>query len=161
MIRRIMMFNLAPQFVFATLAVPCMFAAAHATPKKDAEWNKLLAEAVKHGGVETISGNTGSYVFAGPKGMHLTITRRLDNKVRLLCAGYMSANINVCLNWDTEKMIYSTRASESAPWVASDVPPHVPESAPETQQWHDQFSKFLKVDLLNFAFSGWAPVRHR
>ncbi|MGH9676417.1 MAG: hypothetical protein ACRD36_04885, partial [Candidatus Acidiferrum sp.] len=150
--------NLAPQFGVATLAVSCLFAAAHATPKKDAEWNRLLAEAVKHGGVETISGNTGSYVFAGPKGMHLTITRRLDNKVRLICAGYMSANINVCMNWDTEKMIYSTRASESAPWVASGVPPDVPESAPETRQWRDQLSTFLKVDVLNFLFSGGAPA---
>jgi hypothetical protein len=36
---------------------------------------------------------------------------------------YMSKNINVCMNWDNEKMIYSTRASETAPWVASSTPP--------------------------------------
>jgi hypothetical protein len=71
----------------------------------------------------------------------------------------MSANINVCLNWDTEKMIYSTRASESAPWVASNVPPDVPKSAPETRLWLDQLSKFLKVDLPYWAFHDWA--RHR
>ncbi|MGQ0445304.1 MAG: hypothetical protein ACT4O2_09320 [Beijerinckiaceae bacterium] len=53
----------------------------------------------------------------------MTITRSLDNKIRLICMGYMSKNFNVCLNWDSEKMIYSTRASGTAPWVASSTPP--------------------------------------
>jgi hypothetical protein len=97
--------------------------AAYAGSRKDAKWNAPIAETVKHGGVETISGNTGSYVFSRPDGMDLTITRRLDNKIRLICMGYMSKNINVCMNWDNDKMIYSTRASETAPWVTSSTPP--------------------------------------
>ncbi len=96
---------------------------AYAGSLKDAKWNALIAEAVKHGGVETISGNTGSYVFSRPDGMSMTLTRSLDNKIRLICIGYMNKNINVCINWDTEKMIYSTRASETAPWVTSSTPP--------------------------------------
>jgi hypothetical protein len=97
--------------------------AAYAGSRRDAKWNALIAETVKHGGVETISGNSGSYVFAGPDGMDMTITWSLDNKIRLICMGYMSENINVCMNWDNEKMIYSTRASETAPWVTSSTPP--------------------------------------
>jgi len=97
--------------------------AAYAGSLKDAKWNALIAEAVKHGGVETISGNTGSYVFSRPDGMDMTITRSLDNKIRLICIGYMSKNINVCMNWNNEKMIYGTRASQTAPWVTSSTPP--------------------------------------
>ncbi len=93
--------------------------AAHAGSLKDAKWNALIAEAVKHGGVETISGNTGSYVFSRPDGMDMTFTRSLDNKIRLICIAYMSKNINVCMNWNDEKVTYSTRASETAPWVIS------------------------------------------
>ena len=97
--------------------------AAYAGSLKDAKWNALIAEAVKHGGVETISGNTASYVFSGPDGMDMTFTRSFDNKIRLICMGYMSKNINVCLNWDNEKMYYGTRANETAPWVISRTPP--------------------------------------
>jgi hypothetical protein len=97
--------------------------AAYAGSLKDAKWNALIAEAVKHGGVETISGNTGSYLFSRPDGMDMTVTRSFDNKIRLICIGYMSKNINVCMNWDNEKMIYSTRASQTAPWVTSSTPP--------------------------------------
>jgi hypothetical protein len=97
--------------------------AAYADSLKDAKWNALIAEAVKRGGVETISGNTGSYVFSGLDRMDMTVTRSLDNKIRLICMGYMSKNINVCMNWDNEKMIYSTRANETAPWVTSSTPP--------------------------------------
>lgn len=98
---------------------------AYAGSLKDAKWNALIAAAVKHGGVETISGNTGSYVFSRPDGMDMTVTRSLDNKIRLICMGYMRKNINVCMNWDNEKMIYGTRASETVPWVTSSTPPAV------------------------------------
>ncbi|MGH6846700.1 MAG: hypothetical protein ACREC0_04455 [Methylocella sp.] len=40
--------------------------AAYAGSLKDAKWNALIAEAVKHAGIETISGKTGSYVFSMP-----------------------------------------------------------------------------------------------
>jgi hypothetical protein len=55
--------------------------AAYASSLKDAKWNALIAEAVKHGGVETISGKTGSYVLSRPDGMDMTFTRRLDNNL--------------------------------------------------------------------------------
>jgi hypothetical protein len=55
----------------------CLFhgaTAAYASSLKDAKWNALIAEAVKHGGAETISGNTSSYVFSRPDGMDMTVT---------------------------------------------------------------------------------------
>jgi hypothetical protein len=125
--------------------------AAYAGSLKDAKWNALIAEAVKHGGVETISGNTGSYVFSGPDGMDMTFSRRLDNKIRLICMGYMSKNINVCMNWDSEKFYYSTRASETAPWVTSRKPPA--EIARDTGV--DSSQLFKPGGLPNYAREWW------
>ena len=116
--------------------------AAYAGSLKDAKWNALIAEAVKHGGVETISGNSGSYVFSRPDGMDMTITRSLDNKIRLICVGYMSKNINVCKNSDDETMIYNTRASQTAPWVTSSTPP------PEAAQDRDRGSYWSQQSTL-------------
>jgi hypothetical protein len=148
-------FNGAAHFVVATLAISCLLAPALATPEKDAAWDKLIADAVKRGGVETIMVKTASYVFAGPNGLNVTFARTLDNKVRAICAMYLNANVNVCMKWDTEKMNYATRASENAPWVVSDVPPDAPESAPETPLWLDLLSAFLDVDVPYSTFHSW------
>lgn len=129
--------------------------AAYVGSLQDAKWNALIAEAVKHGGVETFSGNTSSYVFSRPDGMDMTFTRSLDNKIRLGCIGY------------NEKMIYSTRASETAPWIAGSTPPA------ETAQARDTGSYLSRLfdtggGVRNFArwwwYHAWASSaggRHR
>lgn len=113
----------------------CITLPARATPERDAQWKKLLAQAAKHGGKETVSGHSASYVFAGPGGMDVTFTHSLDNKVRLVCAGQMRANINVCWNWDTQTCLYSTRVNASSPWGFSTIVPDFNKLPPETQQW--------------------------
>lgn len=122
-------------FLCAFFFLPCLSLLAQAAPERDAQWKKLLMQAAKHGGTETVSGHTASYVFAGPGGMDVTFTHSLDNAVRLVCAGQMHANINVCWNWDARTCLYSTRANASAPWGFSTMAPDFNRLPPETQQW--------------------------
>lgn len=77
----------------SAVAMLCQLASAiaaveHDASWKDARWDALLAEAVKHGGVETIAGTTGSFVFLhhepGKDYYFLTFTHSLDNKIRLI-----------------------------------------------------------------------------
>lgn len=126
-------------------AVSCWSGPGHAAPDKDKAvgWRRLIAEAIKHGGVETIAGNTGSYVFAGPNGLNVTFTHTLDDNEHFVCAAYILANIIVCANWDTEKLRYGTRADEHSPWVVSDVPPVAPESVPQAPLLLSLLSTFL------------------
>ncbi|MDQ6702906.1 MAG: hypothetical protein M3Z96_07295 [Pseudomonadota bacterium] len=63
---------------------------AKADTVKDTGWESLITSAINRGGVETISGDTGSYVFVRPDGMIVTFTRRLDNKIRLICVQHAS-----------------------------------------------------------------------
>ena len=117
----------------------------YAQSEKERQWNLLIAEAKRHGGVETIINKTGSYVFGGPNGLIVAFTRTLDNKRHFVCAMYLSANIQVCASWETEKMLYSTRTDEHSPWIVSDNPPPEAEAAPSTPIWLDLLSAFLGV----------------
>jgi hypothetical protein len=151
-----MRFGLIPTLAAVFVAIARPAAPAPTAPDKHAQWDQLIAEAIKHGGVPTKLSATESYVFAGPNGLNVTFTRTLDNRVRAVCAMYLSANINVCMNWDTEKLTYATRADANSPWVKSDAPPPVPETAPETPFWLDLLSAFFDTPLPYSTYIRWS-----
>lgn len=138
--------NRAALVLCLSLAATPVYAGQDHGNLNDARWDALIASAINRGGVETISGDTGSYVFVRPDGMIVTFTRRLDNKIRLICVQHasipgnntaltaMNVDFQQCLNWNTGVTIYATRASESAAWVFSDVPPTAQELDPEQAQ---------------------------
>lgn len=77
-------------------------------PSSAATWEDIEAFAKQTGSRETISGNTGSYVFYAPaKNGTVTITRSLDNRVKLLCYGQgrpETSTMFACVNWDTNNV---------------------------------------------------------
>jgi hypothetical protein len=98
---------------------PANAAVEHDARWKDARWDALLAEEMKHGGVETITGPTGSFVFLhhepGKDDYYLTFTRSLDNKIRLICIMPINQLVNICSNWNTGTLSYATRAADDDP----------------------------------------------
>ncbi len=93
------------------------------TPDRDAAWAALIAEAKKHGGVETILGSTGSYVFQRPDGLYVMFTRTLDSRTHAVCVLAMAQNFITCEDWDSGKITYGQRPDANSPWKYSDKPP--------------------------------------
>ena len=122
--------------IFA-VALLCQLAPANAAVEhdarwKDARWDALIAEAVKHGGVETIAGTSGSLVFLhhepGKDDYYLTFTHSLDNKIRFICVMQVDQLVSVCSDWNTGTLSYATRAADDDPadahsWHVSRTPP--------------------------------------
>lgn len=93
------------------------------TPDRGAAWDALIAEAKKHGGVETKLDLSASYVFQAPTGFYVTLTRSLDGVRHAVCVISKDLNFKTCGDWETRRITYSQRADAAAPWITSDKPP--------------------------------------
>ena len=110
----------------AAFAAGLAFAAGSAfaqTPDRGAAWQALIAEAKKHGGVETKLDLSASYVFQAPTGFYVTLTRSLDDIKHAICVISKDLNFKTCGDWELGKITYSQRAGADAPWITSDKPP--------------------------------------
>ena len=87
------------------------------TPERDKAWETLIAEAKKHGGVETKLDQSASYVFQRPDGSFLTFTHLLKRDKRAACLVAKEQNATVCADWDSGKMTYGDRKDAASPWV--------------------------------------------
>ncbi len=148
------MFKLSVITFVALVSVSSTALCANSQSEKDAQWDRLIDEAVRHGGVETVLDKSASYVFGAPDGMSITFTRTLDNKVRAVCAGYMSKNFFVCADWNTGKLRYSSRQDEASPWIASETPPDIQETSPDEPLWLSLVSALLDTDVDYPTFRG-------
>ena len=138
-------------FAFASvLAAAPSFAA----NSQDKQWNDLIAQAKKHGGVETVLDQTASYVFQAKDGTYVTFTRALDNKKRFICIIRDALNFRYCYNFDSQSVVYGTRANSDAPWVESRTPP----TTPAEEKAHPSFWGSLLNGLLNLPLA--SPGRH-
>jgi hypothetical protein len=104
----------------AALGVGSAFAGA---PDKDKRWDALIAEAKAHGGVETVLDRSASYVFQGPDGAFITLTRVLKGSKRSVCLIAKDQNKSVCVDWDTGETTFGERADSASPWKTRDAPP--------------------------------------
>lgn len=148
----------APRFFVVVAAAAIIpLAPAQATDERDAAWKKLIAAAVKKGAVETINpgGATASYNLIRSDGMFVTLTRKIDGAQRIVCKGELSKNISTCMEWDTRQMLYFTRASESAPWVSSDVPPVAALTAAEAPPLPSLLDMLLSTRVPRLPFHPW------
>ena len=102
----------------AALTVHSAFAA---TPKRDKDWEALIAEAKQHGGVETVLDKSASWVFQRPDGVYVTFTRVLKNSKRSVCLIAKNQNATVCVDWDSGKTSYGLRADAATPWTIHDA----------------------------------------
>jgi hypothetical protein len=128
--------------IFASIFVSCPGFAASRT---DQQWSELIAHAKKHGGVETVLDQTASYVFQAHDGTYVTFTRTLDNKKRYICIIRDALNFRYCYNFDSQTVIYGTRADANAAWVESLTPP----PTPAAEKAHPSFWGGLLNGLLN------------
>ena len=110
-------------FIWGVAAALTVGAAFAGTPERDKAWNSLIAEAKKHGGVETVAQDSASYVFQRPDGLLVTFTRMLDGRIRAVCILAKDQNLVVCGDWDTGKIRYGKRADATSPLIYSDTPP--------------------------------------
>jgi len=101
-----------------------------ATPERDRNWDALIAEAQRRGGVETRLDTSTSYVFQRPDGAYVTFSHSLANGVRAVCLISKDQNLGVCDDWDTGRLAYSWRADAASPWTHSDKPPSANEATP-------------------------------
>jgi hypothetical protein len=92
------------------------------TPERDKAWDALIAEAKKHGGVETKLDQSASYVFKRPDGSFITFTHLLKGDKRAACLVAKEQNATVCIDWDSGKTTYGGRKDAASPWVNRAAP---------------------------------------
>jgi len=110
-------------FVLAAFALLSAGLSEAATPDRDKAWDKLIAEARKHGGAATEYKTSTSYVFQRKDGFFITLTELPETKTRAVCAMAKDQKVVVCGNWDSGALKYGWREDASAPWAYSDKPP--------------------------------------
>ena len=87
------------------------------TAERDQGWDKLIAEAQAHGGVETKLDKSASYVFQRPDGSYVSFTRLLaTDKGRSVCLIAKDQNATACVDWTTGKLTLGNRADPATPW---------------------------------------------
>ena len=106
----------------ASIGVCAASIALAGTPEKDQRWSALIAQAQKRGGVETKLDRTASYVFQQQDGAFITFTRALANDKRFVCLVASDSKASVCVDWDTGKTTYGSRADVASPWINRDGP---------------------------------------
>ncbi len=125
----------------------------------DKEWNELIAQTKKHGGVETVLDQTASYVLQAKDGTYVAFTRTLDNKKRFICIIRDALNFRYCYNFDSQTVVYGTRANADAPWVESLTPPPPQEKQPSF--WDGLLQAFLSLPLASPRQGGGGYGPHR
>ena len=146
--------------IFASFLVATPISAASSADKADKEWSELIAQAKKHGGVETVLDQTASYVFQAHDGTYVTFTRTLDNKKRFICIIRDALNFRYCYNFDSQTIIYGTRADPNAAWVESLTPPPTPAQEKENPSfWGGLLNGLLNLPLASKGRRGGGFVR--
>ena len=125
----------------AALGVGSAFAG---TPDKDKRWDALIAQAKAHGGAETVLDRTASYVFQGPDGSFVTLTRVLKGSKRVVCLIAKDQNRSVCVDWDTGETTFGERADAASPWKTRDLSP-LEASANQPGPFQTVMSGFLNI----------------
>jgi hypothetical protein len=146
-----LMMKLAFCVGFSLVALAGSSSRAWSDASRDDLWQKLIAEAKAHGGVETFTpGNvSSSYVF-GPTDASYTIT--LTNYPALhkrdICSMDHDLTVILCADWETQKFSYAHRDNASSPWIQDPAP-----EEPQSSIWGQ-----LLVGLSNLIDIG-GPIR--
>ncbi len=117
-------------YAVAVLAALVATAAVAGTPEKDKAWDALIAEAKKHGGVETKLDQSASYVFQQRDGTFVTFTRTFKGGKRAACLIAKDQNATACFDWDSGKVTYGGRADAASPWVNRPAPDEADKEQP-------------------------------
>ena len=108
----------------AALAALCgALAVPGAASERGKAWDTLIAEAKKHGGVETKLDRSASYVFQQNDGSYVTFTHMLTGDKRAACLVSKDQNATVCVDWDSGKTTYGDRKDVASPWLFHAGPP--------------------------------------
>ena len=101
---------------FCVAAAAASFSAAAGTPERDKSWDALIAEAKAHGGAETRLDQSASYIFQRPDGVYVSFTRLLKGEKRSVCLIGKDQNETICVDWDSGKTTWGSRADAATPW---------------------------------------------
>ncbi|MDE3176894.1 MAG: hypothetical protein KGM15_12410 [Pseudomonadota bacterium] len=107
----------------AALAALCAASSAlGATAERGKDWDVLIAEAKKHGGVETKLDRSSSYVFQQKDGSFVSFTQLAAPQVkRAVCLIAKAQDATVCVDWDNGKVTLGERADAASAWKTRTV----------------------------------------